>query len=183
MVLHVRSLDVSLPQSSETSLNVPGIFEQMLRSMMKHVEACIEFCGGHFEHLYKCTLSAVTHRLNVSGHMLIWTFFFSCFCMWNSCPKFLCTFQLHPILWTLTRLLIQYNRTVTASMGPNCLWEAQAQEIPNLLWYQNQQSQQGRNIFEKLTKKSFLYYGPQTVHYWDCILRQLNPLHPLGTCF
>jgi hypothetical protein len=25
---------------------------------------------------YKCTLPTITHRLNVSGHMLIWTFFF-----------------------------------------------------------------------------------------------------------
>jgi hypothetical protein len=24
---------------------------------------------------YKCTLSALIHKLNVSGHMLIWTFF------------------------------------------------------------------------------------------------------------
>jgi hypothetical protein len=24
---------------------------------------------------YKCTLSAITHKLNVSGHILIWTFF------------------------------------------------------------------------------------------------------------
>jgi hypothetical protein len=24
---------------------------------------------------YNCTLSAITHKLNVSGHMLIWTFF------------------------------------------------------------------------------------------------------------
>jgi hypothetical protein len=24
---------------------------------------------------YKCILSAITHKLNVSGHMLVWTFF------------------------------------------------------------------------------------------------------------
>jgi hypothetical protein len=64
----------------------PGIFERMRRSMMRRVEACTESHGGHFQHLlYKCTLSAITHKLNVSGHMLIWTFF-SCFGMWNSCP-------------------------------------------------------------------------------------------------
>jgi hypothetical protein len=32
--------------------------------------------------------------------MLIWTFFFWGG-MWNSCSKFLCTFQLPPVLWTL----------------------------------------------------------------------------------
>jgi hypothetical protein len=41
-------------------------------------------------------LSAITHRLNVSGHMLIWTFF-ACFCTWNSRPKFVRTFQLYPV--------------------------------------------------------------------------------------
>jgi hypothetical protein len=45
---------------------------------------------------YKCTISAITHKLNVSGHMLIWTFF-SCFGAWNSCPNFVGTFQLHPV--------------------------------------------------------------------------------------
>jgi hypothetical protein len=29
---------------------------------------------------YKCTLSAITHELNVSGHMLIWTFFLVLVC-------------------------------------------------------------------------------------------------------
>jgi hypothetical protein len=29
---------------------------------------------------YKCTLSAVTHKLNVSGHILIWTFFLVLVC-------------------------------------------------------------------------------------------------------
>jgi hypothetical protein len=47
---------------------------------------------------YKWTLSAITHKLNVSGHMLIWTFF-SCFGMWNSCPRFVRTFQSHIISW------------------------------------------------------------------------------------
>jgi hypothetical protein len=38
---------------------------------------------------YKRTVSAITQKLNVSGHMLIR--------MWNSCPKFVCAFQLHPV--------------------------------------------------------------------------------------
>jgi hypothetical protein len=35
---------------------------------------------------YKCNLSAITYKLNVSGHMLIWTYF-SCFGTWNSCQS------------------------------------------------------------------------------------------------
>jgi hypothetical protein len=44
---------------------------------------------------YKIILSAATHKLNVSGHMLIWTF--SSFGMWNSCPKFVRNFHLHSV--------------------------------------------------------------------------------------
>jgi hypothetical protein len=35
----------------QTMRNFPGIFEQMRRSMMRRVEACVESRGGHFEHL------------------------------------------------------------------------------------------------------------------------------------
>jgi hypothetical protein len=51
-------------------------------------------CGGpcrgmHWNRTcYKCTLSAVAHRLNVSVHMLIWKIFLVLFC---------CLFQLHPV--------------------------------------------------------------------------------------
>jgi hypothetical protein len=45
-VLHYRIVDASL-----TIRSYPGIFARMRRSMMRHVEACIEFHGGHFEHL------------------------------------------------------------------------------------------------------------------------------------
>jgi hypothetical protein len=40
---------------------------------------------------YKCTHSAITHKLNVSGHVLICTFC-CCFGVWNSCSKFVCAF-------------------------------------------------------------------------------------------
>jgi hypothetical protein len=50
----------SLPQSTETGLKVPGTFEWMWWSMMRCVEVCTEF--------------------NVSGHMLIWTFFLAFVC-------------------------------------------------------------------------------------------------------
>jgi hypothetical protein len=39
--------------------------------MMRRVEVCTESHGGHFQR----TLSAVTHKLNVSGRILIWTCF------------------------------------------------------------------------------------------------------------
>jgi hypothetical protein len=42
------------------------------------------------------TLCKYTHKLNVFGDMLIWTFF-SCFGMWNSSSIFARTFQLHPV--------------------------------------------------------------------------------------
>jgi hypothetical protein len=44
-----RSL--SLLQSTEICLSVPGIFEWMQRSMMRRAEACTESHGGHFHHL------------------------------------------------------------------------------------------------------------------------------------
>jgi hypothetical protein len=40
---------------------------------MRRVEECIEFHERHFEN-YRSTLSAINHKLNVSGHMLIWIF-------------------------------------------------------------------------------------------------------------
>jgi hypothetical protein len=41
-------------------------------------------------------LSGITHKLNLSGHVLIRTFFFSFFLYVELCPKFFCTIQLHP---------------------------------------------------------------------------------------
>jgi hypothetical protein len=63
--------------------NIPGIFQQMLQYMTRLVEACTKSRGGHFEHSHKCPLSAVTCKLNVSGHMLIWTFFLVLVCGTN----------------------------------------------------------------------------------------------------
>jgi hypothetical protein len=47
----------------------------MRLSMMRRIEECIESHGGHLSTYNKRTLSAITHELNVSGHMLIWIFF------------------------------------------------------------------------------------------------------------
>jgi hypothetical protein len=55
----------------KTIRNCTGIFVRMRRSTMRRVEAFIESHGGHFQR----TLSAVTHKLNVSGRILIWAYF------------------------------------------------------------------------------------------------------------
>jgi hypothetical protein len=56
----------------------PNIFERTWRSMTSS----------------KCILSAIIHKLNFLGHMLIWTYHFL-FSMWNPCPNFLHILQLH----------------------------------------------------------------------------------------
>jgi hypothetical protein len=66
--LHRRIVD-----ACQTIRNCPGIFERMRRSM-RRVEACIGSHRGHFENLLY-TLSAVTHKLNSFGDMLLWTLF------------------------------------------------------------------------------------------------------------
>jgi hypothetical protein len=83
-----------LVDACQITCNYPGIFARMWRPM-RCVEACIESHGGHSEHWLQMHFSAVTHKLNVSGHMLICSFFL--FGMWNSCPKFVPTFELHSV--------------------------------------------------------------------------------------
>jgi hypothetical protein len=86
--LHHRIVDVC-----QTIHNYPGIFERLGRSMTRRVEACIESHEGILSTYYICTLSAVTQircfRTQVDMDIV------SCFGMWNSCPKFVRTFQLH----------------------------------------------------------------------------------------
>jgi hypothetical protein len=84
--LHSRILD-----ACRTTRSYPVIFEPMRRSMMRRVEAYAE-SHRHFEYTYyKCKISAATCKLNVLGHMSYEHF--SCFGMWNSCPKFVCNFR------------------------------------------------------------------------------------------
>jgi hypothetical protein len=75
-----EALHHPIVDASKTVRIYPGIFERMRRSMMKLVEACIESHGDILSTYYKCTLSAITHKLNVSGLMLIWTFFLRLVC-------------------------------------------------------------------------------------------------------
>jgi hypothetical protein len=68
--LHHRIVD-----ACQTIRNYPGIFEPMLRSMMRPGEACTESHEDILSLHIECTLSAIAQKLNVSGHMVIWTFF------------------------------------------------------------------------------------------------------------
>jgi hypothetical protein len=64
-----------------------GFIENILHSTNKIKDNLI----GH-----DSIISVIIRKLNVSGHMLIWTFF-SCNGMRNSCLEFVHTFQLHPV--------------------------------------------------------------------------------------
>jgi hypothetical protein len=46
-----EALHHCIVDACQTIRNYPGIFARMRRSMMRHVEACTESHGGHFEHL------------------------------------------------------------------------------------------------------------------------------------
>jgi hypothetical protein len=84
--LHHRTVD-----ACQTIRNCPGIFERMRRSMSRRALNLLENILSTY---YKHTLSAVTYKLNVSGLMLLMEIIASCFVIWNSCSKFVCTFQL-----------------------------------------------------------------------------------------
>jgi hypothetical protein len=68
-----ESLHHFIVDACQTIRNRRDIFERMWRSMMRRVEARIESHGG-LSTCYECTLSTLTHKLNVSGHMLRCTF-------------------------------------------------------------------------------------------------------------
>jgi hypothetical protein len=57
MALHHRIVD-----DCQTIRIYLAIFEHILWSMMTRVNMCTEPHGGH---LYKCSLPAITHKLNV----------------------------------------------------------------------------------------------------------------------
>jgi hypothetical protein len=64
----------------------------MQRSKMRRVEACLECHGGHFEHLlwmYSFSYDSQIKCFRTHVHIDI----FSCFGMWNSCPKLARTFH------------------------------------------------------------------------------------------
>jgi hypothetical protein len=53
-----------------------------------HDETCTESHEDILSTYYKCTVAATSHRMNVSGHMLIWTLLLM--------PKFVLIFPLQP---------------------------------------------------------------------------------------
>jgi hypothetical protein len=90
-------------------------------SMMRRVEACVESHGGKFSTYYKCTLSAKTHKLNISGDMLICTSLLVLVCVTraqNLSAPFNCTlYVVFPHITTCLCTLL--NRT-----DQNCnLWD------------------------------------------------------------
>jgi hypothetical protein len=73
----------------QTIRNYPGISEKMRPSMMRRVEACTISHGGHFHFIYfKLTLPPINHKINVLGHMLVWTVFLVLVC--GSSAQILC---------------------------------------------------------------------------------------------
>jgi hypothetical protein len=95
-VLH-RTVD-----ACRTIPNYPGIFARMRRSMMRRVEACIDSHGEYCEHLLQTHSFNSNSRFRTHVDMGI----FSCFCMWNSYPKYVRTFQLHPVCKVCVRIYI-----------------------------------------------------------------------------
>jgi hypothetical protein len=63
--LHHRTVD-----AYQTIRNYPGIFE--MGDVMRRALNLMEVILSTY---YKSTLSVIIHKLNVSAHMLIWTFF------------------------------------------------------------------------------------------------------------
>jgi hypothetical protein len=65
-----QTLNYRTVDACQTIHNCPAIYEWMRRSM-GCVEACDKSHGRHFEHLLKCTLSAITHKI-VYKYMDMW---------------------------------------------------------------------------------------------------------------
>jgi hypothetical protein len=95
--LHHRSVDIY-----HTIRNYPVILERMRRSMMRHVEVCIESYWIHFEHLLQMCSFSYNFQMFPDT---CWYGHFSCFSMWNSEPRFNCIFDLHSIF---AKLCFQY---------------------------------------------------------------------------
>jgi hypothetical protein len=88
----------------QTIHNYPCIIEWMWRSWWDLSKRALSLLEDILSTYYKCTLSAITHKLNVSWR--IDTNIFSFFGVWNSCPKFVCTFSAKKSLQFLMDLCI-----------------------------------------------------------------------------
>jgi hypothetical protein len=70
------------------------VFELTRLCMMRRVEACIESRGGHFEHLLQ--MYSFSYNSQIKYFLThVDADIYSYFGMWNSCQKFVRTFQLH----------------------------------------------------------------------------------------
>jgi hypothetical protein len=87
---------IALWMPVKTIRNCSGISERMRRSKTSHAGTLIESHGGHFEHLseiYSYSCNSEMKCLRTQVDMAV----FSSFGIWNSCPEFVCTFQLYPV--------------------------------------------------------------------------------------
>jgi hypothetical protein len=104
---HLKALMYAAPVDNEETLhrivdacqtirNCPGISERTRRSVMRRVEACIETHGGHFEHFLWMYSSSYKSQIECfRSHVCM--DIFSRFGMWNSCRKFVRTFQSYSV--------------------------------------------------------------------------------------
>jgi hypothetical protein len=61
---------------------------------------------------YKCTLWAITHKLNISRHMLIWTCFFSLGCRNRAQNLFVhFSYTCRENMWPIWSATLLYNRS------------------------------------------------------------------------
>jgi hypothetical protein len=63
--------------ASQTIRNYLRISERIRRSMMRRALSVMEDILSNY---YECALSDIIHKLNVPGHMFIWTFFLVVVC-------------------------------------------------------------------------------------------------------
>jgi hypothetical protein len=91
VTLHHRIVD-----ACQTIRSYPGIFERMWQSLMRRVEACIE---SHAGQVYSFSYNSQIKRFRAHAGMNI----FCCFVIWDSCPEFVRTFQLHSVYSVLNQ--------------------------------------------------------------------------------
>jgi hypothetical protein len=94
-----RHFTVALWMSVRLSATAPAS-ARMRRSMMRRVEVCVESHGGHFEHslqnyCFSHNSQIKCLRTHVDVHIV------ARFGLWDSCPKTVRTFQLHPSSYVL----------------------------------------------------------------------------------
>jgi hypothetical protein len=69
-----RHFTVALWMLVRLARNYTGVFERTRRSM-RCVEGTFNLMEDILSAYYKCTLSPITHKINVSGQIFIWALF------------------------------------------------------------------------------------------------------------